>query len=383
MAMAQDTQIFESSWPGNEAHNLQVDELALGVEAPLLSSQPVDTWGSTLCRQDSVLPGAGEQNDLEYLFDFAEACPSPTTMDLAARAPLEFSAPRCFDVAALTNEIESKLQYAIDRIKAAPRTMLLETETPWCHPLLYREQMPRVMQDAISSCALYVAKNPINAPVVMSCINARVNDLLDSTLPESPLDTLARTQAILLYQIIRFFDGDILARASADATFNELESAVSDLLRHISWAGEGVLSNLEITGKDIVDLPMFPLQPSRESWREWIFQESARRTYLIASFFIRAWKMLTGRPLPGCREDLPLMHEQWTLSAYLWQARDAYAFSLAWRERKHFVVTRRTVMSTLAGAGHDDLEPFGKMLLTVALGIDEAKAWLKMKGAVL
>lgn len=42
-----------------------------------------------------------------------------------------------------------------------------------------------------------------------------------------------------------------------------------------------------------------------------------------------------------------------------------------------------TVMSTLADAGRDDLEPFGKMLLTVALGIDEAKTWLGMKGAAL
>lgn len=216
----------------------------------------------------------------------------------------------------------------------------------------------------------------------MTCIDARVNDLLDSALPESPLDALARTQALLLYQIIRFFDGDIVARASADTTFSELVSSTSALLHHISWDGEDVSSNLAMSDKD-VELPTFPLQLPRESWRLWIFQESARRTYLIASFFINTWKTLTGRPLPGCRVDPPLVHQNWTLSAHLWKARDAYAFSLAWRERNHYVVTRWTVMSTLADAGCDDLEPFGKMLLTVALGIDKAKAWLGMKGAAL
>ncbi|ROV89644.1 hypothetical protein VSDG_08072 [Cytospora chrysosperma] len=362
MDMAQDDQFFESHLPRDDANNLQTEEVALGAAEGLsLSSRFVDTWDSTLYGQANTLPGADEYNEMEYLLGYPGAGPS-TTMDLAARAPLELSAPRRLNVAALTNEIESKLLYAIDKIKAAPRTMLLETGTPWCHPLLYREQMPRVMQDAISSCALYIAKNTVNSSVVMACIDARVNDLLDSTLPESPLDALARTQALLLYQSIRFFDGDILARASADATFSELVSSTSALLHHISWDGEDVSSNFDMSDKD-VELPNFPLQLPRESWRLWIFQESARRTYLIASFFINTWKTLTGRPLPGCRVDPPLVHQNWTLSAHLWKARDAYA--------------------TLADAGRDDLEPFGKMLLTVALGIDEAKTWLGMKGAAL
>lgn len=216
----------------------------------------------------------------------------------------------------------------------------------------------------------------------MSCIDTRVNDLLDSELPHAPVETLARTQALLLYQIIRFFDGDILARASADATFSELSSSLSALSRHISWSGDGMLYGCVTPDRDI-DLPPFQPPPSSEPWREWIFQESARRTFMIASFFVNTWKMLTGRPLPGCRADPPLTHEIWTLSAHLWLARDAFEFSLAWGEREHLVVTRRTVMSTLATAGRDDLEVFGKMLLTVALGVDEARAWLRMRGAVL
>lgn len=143
--MARDAQLFGSPCPGDEAHDLQFDQVALGAgegagEGAPLSTLFVDTWDPTLCSQD------GEKNDMEYLFDFAEAGPSSTTLDLVARAPLEVSAPRRLDVAALTNKLESKLSYAIDRIKDAPITMLLESETPWCHALLYRDQMPRAMQ---------------------------------------------------------------------------------------------------------------------------------------------------------------------------------------------------------------------------------------------
>lgn len=47
------------------------------------------------------------------------------------------------------------------------------------------------------------------------------------------------------------------------------------------------------------------------------------------------------------------------------------------------MVTRKAIISTLTGAGPDDIEPLGKMLLATTLGIDEAKAWLRMIGAAL
>lgn len=234
-----------------------------------------------------------------------------------------------------------------------------------------------------------MAKNPVNTPVIMRCIDAKVSDLLDSTSPGDRLDTLARTQALLLYQIIRFFDGDIMARSSADATFADLESSVSAMSRHIYLACEAGIgggngpSNPDPPRQLGVDPLVFAIQPSRESWREWIFQESARRTLLIASFLIKTWKRLTGRPLPACRVDSLMVRQAWTLSAPLWRARDTHEFSLAWRGKNHYVTTRKTVMSTLVDAGRDDIEPFGKMLLTAVLGVDEAKAWLGRIGAVL
>ncbi|ROV98791.1 hypothetical protein VPNG_08430 [Cytospora leucostoma] len=386
---AQGMQWSESLWLGGAADGLQFNEVDLGAvegQGPLLSPSFDDISSTAFLGQDDIFLNVYDSNIMDYDPTLAEAGASPTTMHLAARPPLEFSAPRRFDVDALHHRVWTRLSYAIEQIKAAPRMMLLETATPWCHPLLYKEHMPRVMQDAISSCALYMAKNAINAPVVMSCIDTRVSDLLESPPPEDPIDALARTQALLLYQIIRCFDGDITARASADATFSELRSSVSALSHHFAWTVvEDEPGSLGTVRKG-ADPPAFPLQPWRESWKEWAFHESARRTSLVASFFIKTWRRLTGQdlePLPACQTDPRYGLQSWTLSAHLWRAGDAYEFSLAWREREHYVVTRKTITSTLAGAGPDDIEPFGKMLLATTLGVDEAKAWLGMIGAAL
>lgn len=67
-------------------------------------------------------------------------------MDVAVRTPLEIPAPTRLDLAALHIALETNLSYALERIKAAPTNMLLENQTPWCHPLLYKETMPRVIQ---------------------------------------------------------------------------------------------------------------------------------------------------------------------------------------------------------------------------------------------
>lgn len=46
----------------------------------------------------------------------------------------------------LSFTIAHRLQYAMDMVKDAPRRMVADLQTPWCHPELYRDNMPRLMQ---------------------------------------------------------------------------------------------------------------------------------------------------------------------------------------------------------------------------------------------
>jgi hypothetical protein len=49
----------------------------------------------------------------------------------------------------LFNAATSRLNYAIDMLKAAPSRMVLENSTPWCHALLYNDQMPKSMHGTL------------------------------------------------------------------------------------------------------------------------------------------------------------------------------------------------------------------------------------------
>ncbi len=188
--------------------------------------------------------------------------------------------------------------------------------------------------DAISSAALYMAKNDVNADVIHHCVESRVQDILSSPMPTSPHDILARTHALLIYQILRLFDPDIRARAAAEAVTPQLESAAFALVSHVSFddaTPEGNLRNYQ-------PLPLYPLSSARDFWKSWIFQESARRTFLITFFFLQAYRTMKGVGPMQCDGKLYLIHS-WTLSAHLWHASDPVDFAVAWKEKKHYVVT--------------------------------------------
>lgn len=193
---------------------------------------------------------------------------------------------------------------------------------------------------------------------------------------------LAHTQSLLLYQIMRFFDGDIIARSSADATFSQLESSARCLAKHINWNPD-FPSTAPLSGDDAQSVSP-TLQTASDFWYDWVFQESARRTYLIARFFLHVWRLLTGQVVAACGQFSPAsLEESWTLSARLWQASNPVDFAATWAEKKHYVIRRKAIFSTLADAKCEDVETFGKMIITTSMGITQAKAWLAPIGATL
>jgi hypothetical protein len=66
---------------------------------------------------------------------------------LSSPSLLGFSSP---DLSGSLRELStfsaSRLNYGINQLKLAPSRMILENGTPWSHPHLYDEQMPRSMQ---------------------------------------------------------------------------------------------------------------------------------------------------------------------------------------------------------------------------------------------
>jgi hypothetical protein len=207
----------------------------------------------------------------------------------------------------------------------------------------------------------------------MRSIESYCEELLSSSPPATAFETLAYAHALLLYQIIRLFDGDIVSRASADECIPALEDAALSLLTHV---------NFEEPLFPAPDLPLDPIGPTKVFWKTWIFQESARRTMLFVFFFLQAYRMVSGGTLYPCDGKMGLVHS-WTLSAHLWQARTPTEFAKAWRNRNHFVVTNAEFHQVLGQAKADDVDCFGRILLSAMMGQDEADGWFAQRGGSL
>ncbi|KAJ1325505.1 RNA polymerase II-specific transcription factor-like protein [Microdochium nivale] len=124
------------------------------------------------------------------------------------------------DAHALHAVLDPRLHYTMAQFRVAPEHFALSCQTPWSHPLLYRDRLPRSVAIAQACCALHVARCPANAAMVTRNIANHARELcllvLEDNLPSSSedpmLDLLAHMQALLLFQIMLHFDPDPLAK---------------------------------------------------------------------------------------------------------------------------------------------------------------------------
>lgn len=203
--------------------------------------------------------------------------------------------------------------------------------------------------DAQAFSALYISKTPANSLIVLRMIESRAQELVASPIPATGLEVLARAQSLLLYQIIRFFDGDISLRAGAERGMCSMEEAAFSLMAFTTFSiGTFEDVGLGLPGGPLPaapgpDVPIhdLPSQELRAFWESWVFQESARRTFLMMFFFLRIYAITKGEfganPKPRCDGRLGLCHS-FTLSAHLWAAKDFVDFAPAWKTKRHFVV---------------------------------------------
>lgn len=269
--------------------------------------------------------------------------------------------------------LRTRLKYSIEEYLSAPRRMVYENSTPWSHPLLYRDEMPNCMQDAQACCALYLARNSTNASFVMRTLSTRAAALIVEQLPSEPLGLLARTHALLLYSILRMFHSDASTRLSAACDMVALEEAAIALFPHISFPDPD---------SEPASLSLFPLDEAQTFWSNWIFQESARRTFLIAFFFLRVYRLIQGDVSLQCDGPTFTRHT-FTISAQLWGASDVVQFTEAWNQRRRFLVTNVHISEVIAAANPEDIDSYGKMLMTVLMGMDQMKEWMVSRGGRL
>lgn len=259
-------------------------------------------------------------------------------------------------------------KFASLQLKKYPEMFHKSGQTPFIHWNLYSEHTPQVIQDVLSACALYSGKNVHNERLVYRDITRKAWDLASRPMllgRENRGELLASTQALLLYQIIRLFDGDIRQRADAEAHEAILKTWTDHLHTNIQPLPSIANDTTATTS------PTDTLTPS--SWKEWIFQETCRRTILISYMLSGVYSFLKfGSDNVPCKVN----DFSFTAQAALWNAPSEYRWKEGWKETKHFSITVGEWDVVMGGAVPNDLDELGVMVMASLKGTEITRQWL-------
>jgi hypothetical protein len=277
---------------------------------------------------------------------------------------------------------DEALTYFIGQLHSWLRQFASEGHCPFIHSQLWKIHLPDCIQDAFASLAAYQSRTPVTEKMVMRIIETRANNLVggqsasaDGDFGVVMLDSachLARTQSLLIYKIIRLFDGDIRARAQAEKHIDILSQWARQLWQsanlvlssnHVDASIEGGNSN------GPVDTQLRTDGSVTSTWQAWIFAESIRRTYLAATLTEAVYLTLkqSWAPCPG--------GIMFSGGAGLWEATSA----LSWfsQYQKNIVNGVRCIDGDqlFTSAKPSDVDEFCHATLIVSYGLERFDRW--------
>lgn len=261
--------------------------------------------------------------------------------------------------------LRPRVEFAARRLSALPKAFAEQGHTIFIHRALFQDKGSLALQDALSACALYCMKTRNNQTLVFSNLEHKTRHLINCTSPLtlSTVDLLAATQALLLYQIIRFFDGDIRLRAQAEAD----QSVLLEWVGHIRERKYPAM--LSVTAS-AAGSPLVP-HVSRPNWQHWLIGESIRRTVITAFMLNGAYSFL--RLGFDTAQDLRF---SFTAQTALWNTHSEVGWRRAYGEKEH-LETRVTHWDEVMAKGNpEDLEELGVLIMVMLWGIEVTEAWL-------
>ncbi|KAH7036247.1 hypothetical protein B0J12DRAFT_678674 [Macrophomina phaseolina] len=269
---------------------------------------------------------------------------------------------------------QRRVEYVARRIARMPKTFAETAQAPFIHRRLLQDREPAPpppLQDALSACALYSLKNPHNQALVFRNLEAKACQLIVATADPFRLsrrDLLAALQALLLYQIVRLFDGDIRLRMQAEADEATLLTWTNALRARMRQVGPA--------GPALPPTPSAAATPSRQQsrppdWLHWLLEESIRRTVFI-SIMLKALYAY----LKFGYDEFNLKGLGITAQAALWDAQSEFGWRTAYCERDRLEMRLAHWESDLATAGPDDLEELGVLIMAAYRGLESTAEWL-------
>ena len=141
------------------------------------------------------------------------------------------------------------------------KSFVSDGETSFIHRR-YQETMPKIYQNALSICSIYVQKTPRNRDALFRMLDNKIDTLLLESNSATVEDNLLAFQALILYQTIRLFDGDKQQHAKAE--------------RHLALLDLWTLW-LQQNYNQAISSP-------KGGYAKWVLIESIRRTTMVSVF---------------------------------------------------------------------------------------------------
>lgn len=293
--------------------------------------------------------------------------------------------------------------------------------------------MPQSIQDAYTTCAAYFACTLKNRKMMLRIIEQRVATLLteqqeyqyrhhqdtdnsqflsmednfhangieetrnrsSSKKTTSVQDHLARVQALLIYQLIRLYDGDMRSRLMAESLIPVLTRWCAQMLDSALLSSQYVSSSMDahqMGGNGKEKSPASTAKKLNSDWRAWILAESVRRTWLVAGHMQCIYRLLS-YGINACPGGL-----MFTPRAGLWHAESAYEWWARCREK----TKRRAGVSDSSGGSDgllfcqslesgsqllkktnpDEVDDFGRFVLLIIAGEEKTNRWLSAERSI-
>lgn len=233
-----------------------------------------------------------------------------------------------------------ELGWAFDQILQCPLVFANEAETMFIHKDLFFGTLPIPLRTAFGICTGILSSNECSQPLLFGAMANEVCDLLVQAPDSTLFGDLARLQASLLYQIIRFVYGNIYHRILAEQQEFLLRSYGLKLLRR-------------------VDTELHQMEPN---WEMWILVESIRRTVIIVfKLYTLYWAFRNGT----CTETDAIKMLPVSIKPSCWASREIYLECLD----RDQTTTYGDIAARWEVSSWKSLGTFEKVLLTSCYGI--------------
>jgi hypothetical protein len=236
---------------------------------------------------------------------------------------------------------DEQLDFCVGQFKESITALVQQSQNAFIHCSSYRDSLPSFYQDLLGTSALYLSKSPQTQALVFQILDRKVSALINHfNVPSWPIDEgLLGVQALVVYQIIRLFDGSIRPRAAAEHDFMHLQA----------WTG-----NLQQTYQASQHAC------SSSPYKRWIYLESVRRTIMMSVLL----QGLYGQLRDGACALVPLLAGlPMSMSASLWKMPEIQWWKSQGRENPFIILTYSEFVDEWNEGRVVDVDGFESMLL--------------------